>query len=257
MPVRRGQVWHAGRPAGGTTLTETHARGRGRGGSRQWTVPGRSLGKAGSNRAGAHVGQREDDLIAISIGFVGERGGEISVDAVKGRYVPASGDLIIGVVSAVQGNMWILNVAGPFDAILPMSLAPWKVEYGDARRHMDVGDAILARVQEVDETHRVVCTMKGMGLRKLQSGMVEEISPVAAETLTRGGGQLLARLKDASGSRLIAAQNGRVWIDGAVEGIQWAREALQVVHATAHMPGLAGRIGALEARAPTSLLEEG
>ena len=56
-----------------------------------------------------------------------------------------------------------------------MSLAPWKVEFGAARQHMDVGDVVLARVQEVDECHNVVLTMKGVGLRRLNQGAVESI----------------------------------------------------------------------------------
>ena len=56
-----------------------------------------------------------------------------------------------------------------------MSLAPWKVEFGQARQHMDVGDSLLARVQEVDECHNVVLTMKGVGLRRLSQGAVVEV----------------------------------------------------------------------------------
>ena len=56
-----------------------------------------------------------------------------------------------------------------------MSLAPWKVEFGAAREHMDIGDVMLARVQEVDEAHNIVLTMKGVGLRKLKEGSVLEL----------------------------------------------------------------------------------
>ena len=35
------------------------------------------------------------------------------------------------------------------------------------KEHADVGDVMIARVQEVDESHNVVATMKGVGLRKL------------------------------------------------------------------------------------------
>ena len=57
-----------------------------------------------------------------------------------------------------------------------MSLAPWKVEFGAARQHMDIGDIMLARVQEVDEAHNIVLTMKGVGLRRLKEGIMSDIS---------------------------------------------------------------------------------
>ena len=58
-----------------------------------------------------------------------------------------------------------------------MSLGPGKVDFGGTRSVMDIGDAVLCRVQEVEETHSSVVTMKGMGLRKIRSGVVEEIDP--------------------------------------------------------------------------------
>ena len=41
-----------------------------------------------------------------------------------------------------------------------MSLGPGKVDFGGTRSVMDIGDAILCRVQEVEETHSSVVTMK-------------------------------------------------------------------------------------------------
>ena len=51
---------------------------------------------------------------------------------------------------------------------------------------MDVGDVVLARVQEVDECHNVVLTMKGVGLRRLNQEQlnlfVQHIDRVAEKT---------------------------------------------------------------------------
>ena len=110
-----------------------------------------------------------------------------------------------------------------------MSLAPWKVEFGAARQHMDVGDVVLARVQEVDECHNVVLTMKGVGLRRLNQGAVESI-PVQHIDRVRGeNNALLKRMRDACDCRIMVGENGRVWIDGSSEGIAWARKALRCV----------------------------
>ena len=38
-----------------------------------------------------------------------------------------------------------MNINGAFQGLLPMSLAPWKVEFGAARQHMGIGDVVLAR----------------------------------------------------------------------------------------------------------------
>ena len=75
-----------------------------------------------------------------------------------------------------------------------MSLGPGKVDFGGTRSVMDIGDAVLCRVQEVEETHSSVVTMKGMGLRKIRSGVVEEIDPHLWKDNWKGG-ETLRRMK--------------------------------------------------------------
>ena len=99
----------------------------------------------------------------------------MSVHPIHSAYMPRSGDLIVANVAEVRNNLWFMDINGAFQGLLPMSLAPWKVEFGAARQHMDVGNVVLARVQEVDECHNVVLTMKGVGLRRLNQGAVESI----------------------------------------------------------------------------------
>ena len=126
-----------------------------------------------------------------------------------------------------------------------MSLAPWKVEFGAVREHLDVGDAVLCRVQEVDETHSAVATMKGMGLRKLKSGLLEEIPPHIIPQVIGKGGAMLQTLKSLGNSRIVIGQNGRIWLDGEHDGMRSIRTALEVIRETAHLPGLKERIDTL------------
>ena len=116
-----------------------------------------------------------------------------------------------------------------------MSLAPWKVEFGAAREQMDVGDCILARVQEVDETHNVVLTMKGVGLRKLSDGVIVEFAPHHVEKFANSELDNLKRLREASGCRIIPAQNGRIWIDGDAEGTAFVRSIINIYSNNGHL----------------------
>lgn len=94
---------------------------------------------------------------------------------------------------------------------------------------MDIGDTILCRVQEVEETHSSVVTMKGMGLRKIRSGVVEEIDPHLLGRLIGKGGESLRRLKEETECRIVVADNGRMWIDGELDGILAVRNRLQQI----------------------------
>ena len=141
-------------------------------------------------------------------------------------YFPKPGDLVIGYIEGCTNNLWFVELGAPFNAILPMSLGPGKIDFGGTRSVMDIGDAIICRIQEVEETHSSVVTMKGMGLRKIRSGVVEEIEPHLLGRLIGKGGESLRRMKEDSQCRIVVADNGRMWIDGELEGILQVRSNL-------------------------------
>ena len=111
------------------------------------------------------------------------------------RDIHRPGDLVSGYIEGCTNNRWFSEVGGPFNGILPMSLGPGKVDFGGTRSVMDIGDAVLCRIQEVEETQSRVVTMKGRGLRKSRSGVIEEIDPHLLGRLIGKGGETLRRLK--------------------------------------------------------------
>ena len=207
--------------------------------------PGERIGAHDGAEAGHGIRRMNGELVAMRMGTLREDGKMVSVEPLSSRYVPRAGDLVIGYVEGMTNNIWFLDIGASFNAILPMSLAPWKVEFGAVREHLDVGDAVLCRVQEVDETHSAVATMKGMGLRKLKSGLLEEIPPHIIPQVIGKGGTMLQSLKSLGQSRIVIGQNGRVWLDGEHDGMRSIRAALGVIRETAHVPGLKERIDAL------------
>lgn len=197
-------------------------------------TPGEAIGASSGARAGSGVIIQNEKLIATKVGWVNEKNGVTSINPINSAYMPRSGDLVIGIVESVRNNLWFAEVNGPFNGLLPMSLAPWKVEFGAAREQMDIGDIMLARIQEVDEAHNIVLTMKGVGLRKLKEGVIEEI-PINTIAHLRGeNNSLLNKLKDASDCRIIVAENGRVWIDGDGSGISFVRSIIEITRNSGH-----------------------
>ena len=113
---------------------------------------------------------------------------------------------------------------------------------------MDVGSAVLCRVQEVDENHGAVVTMKGMGLRKLNSGFVDRVPPHLLSRVVGVEGIMLKSIKEASDCRMVVGQNGRIWIEGDASGTRLARAALSVIREAGHRPDIESRVrGILEA----------
>ena len=197
------------------------------GAEQRLVTPGMTLGSSAGKRAGSGIIASGESFIATQLCCLRELNNTVSVDPINAAYMPRSGDLIVGVVAEVRNNLWFMNINGAFQGLLPMSLAPWKVEFGAARQHMDVGDVVLARVQEVDECHNVVLTMKGVGLRRLDLGAMVSIPVQHIDRIRGVNNERIQRMRDMCDCRMMVGENGRVWIEGSSDGIAWARSALQ------------------------------
>ena len=187
--------------------------------------PGEDLGDSEGKEPGHGVISMDGRLKAVKAGRLRDGGETISVMPTHTTYFPRPGDLVIGYIEGCTNNLWFVELGAPFNAILPMSLGPGKIDFGGTRSVMDVGDAIICRIQEVEETHSSVVTMKGMGLRKIRSGVIEEVDPHLLGRLIGKGGESLRRMKDDTACRIVVADNGRMWIDGDLDGILKARTA--------------------------------
>ena len=188
--------------------------------------PGEDLGDSEGKEPGHGVISMDGRLKAVKAGRLRDGGETISVLPTHTTYFPRPGDLVIGYIEGCTNNLWFVELGAPFNAILPMSLGPGKIDFGGTRSVMDVGDAIICRIQEVEETHSSVVTMKGMGLRKIRSGVIEEVDPHLLGRLIGKGGESLRRMKDDTACRIVVADNGRMWIDGDLDGILKARNKL-------------------------------
>ena len=220
------------------------------GAEQRLVTPGMAVGPSAGKRAGSGIIAAEDSFVATQLGWLRERNNTVSVDPINAAYMPRSGDLVVGIVAEVRNNLWFMNINGPFQGLLPMSLAPWKVEFGAARQHMGIGDVVLARVQEVDECPNVVLTMKGVGLRRLNQGTVVSVPINHIDRLRGEGNATVQRLRDAADCRIIIGENGRVWIDGDAKGTAWAREAIALTQASGHKTTFEAELSALEQNAP-------
>lgn len=197
-------------------------------------TPGEAIGASSGARAGTGTVKQGQDIISTKLGWVKENNGVLFVEPIHSSYLPRSGDLVIGIIESVRNNLWFAEVNGPFNGLLPMSLAPWKVEFGAAREHMDIGDVMLARVQEVDEAHNIVLTMKGVGLRKLKEGSVLELPVNLIKLIREDNEKILNLFKESSDCRIIVGDNGRIWVDGSPENISMIRAGFDLVNEIGH-----------------------
>jgi exosome complex component RRP4 len=166
----------------------------------------------------------------------------ISVVPLSGQYIPIRGDLVIGKIVDIGPSNWLVDINSPYPAPLHVNEVPWRVEFGETRKFMQIGDIVLLKIAGVDEVKRIGVSMQDHGLRKLTGGMVTEVSPSKVPRVIGKNGSMIQMLKNMTGCRVYVGQNGRIWIDGDLDNIIKAVQAIKIIEDEAHSLGLTEKI---------------
>lgn len=221
-------------------------------------VPGQEIGDT-SHRPGMGTYASDGKIYASQMGIVNIRAGYINVQPFAGKYQPRQGDSIIGTVQDIGPNSWFVNINCPYNSMLHGNETQWKVDYGTTSQYLNVGDVILAKINHVDEIKRVNLTMKEHGLRKLSNGQIMIVEHTKVPRVIGKGGSMISILKENTGCRIFIGQNGVIWIDGELEGIAKASQAINIIDQNAQMQGLTDKIreflGVYEPEAPEAEAE--
>jgi len=174
--------------------------------------------------------------VAAQLGIRTERDGRVSVIPLNGRYLPKRDDAVIGIVTDLGPSHWLVDINSPYPAPLHATESPWHVEFGDTGRYLRVGDAILAFILSVDESKRVQLTMQNRDAKRLQRGVLCEISPAKVPRVIGKQGSMISMITDMTRTRAYVGQNGRIWLDG--ERVDVAIRAIHLIEERAQAYGL-------------------
>ena len=211
---------------------------------REVVVPGELLAIS-SKKAGVGTYSEGGKIFASQLGIKTVRPDSISVVPLAGQYIPVTGDLVVGKIVDVGASNWLVDINSPYPSPLHVNEVPWRVEFGETRKFMSVGDIVLLMIVGVDETKRIRVSMQEHGLRKLTGGMVMEVSPSKVPRVIGKNGSMIQMLKNMTNCRIYVGQNGRIWIDGELDSIVRAVQAIRMIEDEAHSQGLTEKVKAL------------
>lgn len=211
---------------------------------REVVVPGELLAIS-SKKAGVGTYSEGGKIFASQLGIKTVRPDSISVVPLAGQYIPVTGDLVVGKIVDVGASNWLVDINSPYPSPLHVNEVPWRVEFGETRKFMTVGDIVLLMIVGVDETKRIRVSMQEHGLRKLTGGMVMEVSPSKVPRVIGKNGSMIQMLKNMTSCRIYVGQNGRIWIDGELDSIVRAVQAIRMIEDEAHSQGLTEKVKAL------------
>ncbi|MCD6461647.1 MAG: S1 RNA-binding domain-containing protein [Thermoplasmata archaeon] len=207
---------------------------------REIVLPGELVGEG--LRAGMGTYREGSKVYASQVGIKSVRAGYVNVIPINGRYMPKVGDQVIGIITDVGPTYWMVDINSPYPAPLHVNEVPWKVEFGDTAKYLNIGDTVLVTVSNVDEVKHVQVSMLTQGQRRLNTGFLVEVTPSKVPRMIGKGGSMISMLKNLTHCRMFVGQNGRIWIDGEPDAMVVAAEAVGLIEREAHAFGLTERV---------------
>jgi exosome complex component RRP4 len=204
---------------------------------RELVVPGQLLDSR-SLKPGPGTYSDGGRIYASQLGIRSERGGFVSIIPLAGRYIPRMGDTVVGEIIDLGPSFWLVDLNSPYPATLHVTEVPWRVDFGDTARFLNVEEAILAQVANVDETKRVSVSMRDRSCRKLTGGQLVEISPTKVPRVIGKKGSMINLVKDYTKCKIFVGQNGRIWIDGDVGNMAICARVLRMIEERSQALGL-------------------
>ena len=217
---------------------------------RELVLPGDVIDDTGA-KAGEYAYSREGKVYAAVMGIKNVSPIGVSVIPLWGQYMPSAGDFVIGIVNDIGPSNWMIDINAPYPAPLHVSEVPWKVEFGDTSRFLNIGNVVLLKILSVDESKKIQVTMNDSGLRKVEGGLLVEIAHSKVSRVIGKSGSMIQLLKSASGCRIFVGQNGRIWIDGDEDRASVVADAIKMIEEKAQARDLTEKVKVyLESKLP-------
>ncbi len=207
---------------------------------RKVVVPGDLLSED-AKRSGEGTFVKDGRVYSLLYGLANYRD-KINVIPLAGKYIPASGDNVIGVVKDITFSNWIVDINSPYDGLLHISEFPKRIESDEMSQYLRIGSSIMTRVKDVDPTMKVELTLNDRKLGQIKTGQVVEISHTRVPRLIGKGGSMISMLKKEVNCNIFVGQNGRIWINGGAEDMDLALRTITLIEKEAHTNGLTDRI---------------
>ncbi|NYT01926.1 MAG: S1 RNA-binding domain-containing protein [Methanosarcinales archaeon] len=207
---------------------------------RKVAIPGDLLSED-KGRSGEGTYVKDDKVYSLLYGIANYRD-KINVIPLAGKYVPATGDNVIGIVKDVTFSNWIVDINSPYDGLLHISEFPKRIEMDEMQNYLRIGSSVMARVKDVDSTMKVELTLNDRRLGTLKTGRIIEISHTRVPRLIGKGGSMISMLKKELNCNIFVGQNGRIWVNGNEKEMDLALKTILIIEKEAHTNGLTDRI---------------
>ncbi len=186
--------------------------------------------------------ESNSEFFSEYFGVIQESEKFIDVAPFNSPYLPRVNDKIIGKIMDIGPTMWTVDINSPYYSLLHMNDTPWHVSSGDLERYLKVGDYVYARISVSNEIKESWISLRDNGMRKLETGRIISVKPPKVPRVIGKGGNMINIIKTYTDTKVIVGQNGFIWVDGEIDNVKRAIDAIRIVEKEAHTIGLTDRM---------------
>lgn len=205
---------------------------------RNIVVPGEVIAKGDDYLPGEGVMKRGEEIVALRYGLAEESNNLIKVISLSGVYHPRRGNIVIGKVSNITFNGWILDIGTADFAFLPLTEVPRYVNKDGLEEVMEIGDMAVVKIWGINK-RGVDLSIKSRGLGRIDEGMILEVNSNKVPRIIGKEGSMIKIIKDNTDCDITVGQNGFIWIKGdSIENELLAKETILFIARKSFISGL-------------------
>ena len=208
-------------------------------------IPGEVLANGMDYLPSKGTFREKDEIISSIIGLFKLDARLIKVIPLKGKYIPKRNDMVIGKVSNIGFNGWMVDIGYTFK--VGISLKEGSRDFipnnSNLSDYYEVGDVVVGKIVQIKNVKIIDISMTYPGCRKLMGGRIIKVEPSRVPRIIGREGSMIKMLKEETGCNITVGQNGMVWISGTDSKNEYrAAIAIRKINDEATRSGLTDKI---------------
>ncbi|MEK6855600.1 MAG: exosome complex RNA-binding protein Rrp4 [Nanoarchaeota archaeon] len=209
---------------------------------RKIVIPGEII-VSGEDFLPSEGARREgNDIVSNRFGLSEEAGRVVKVIPITGAFIPRRNNVVIGRVTNITMNGWVIDVDSAQSAFLPIDESPRFINKHEMDQFLAIGDILVAKIWSINQ-RGIDLSLKSRGLGKIEGGFVFRVSPNRVPRIIGREGSMISLIKEKTQTDLTVGQNGWIWISTEnIEGAIKARKACEFIAENIHLEGLTEKV---------------
>lgn len=209
---------------------------------REIVTPGEVIVSGEDYLPGDGTRKEGKDIIASRYGLADMSGRLIKLIPLAGGYIPRYGNTVIGRITDVTFNGWIVDIDAPYNAFLQLSEVPMFINKNELAEYYDIGEVIACKILSV-KRKAIDLTLRSKGLGKLEGGVIMKINSNKVPRIIGKEGSMIKLIKQSTNSEIIVGQNGLIWIKAnTIEDERKAKDVILFVASKSYIKGLTEKV---------------